>query len=239
MGTNPLVQCPTSKVQGQNTEHRLWTLDMRRWTFQLTGRDSSRQNGDCPGSWSSKRRVGLTPRPDVRHASACRQPSMKSPSKVSDKLKACRTLGPRSRHRSSKPNLQEPGGTARGSTPPRASNHKFQVARFKSQVTDIELETLNLKLETIPGCVAQAAEQASHKREVGGSNPPTATKLFWAGDVTESIEVLQTSCEGLTPSQSTKFSWRCSSIGYQSVGLVNRTIRVRLPSSPPARNDEP
>ncbi len=28
------------------------------------------------------------------------------------------------------------------------------------------------------GCVAQAAEQTSHKREVGGSNPPTATKLI-------------------------------------------------------------
>ena|GEM_PF-3541991 len=27
--------------------------------------------------------------------------------------------------------------------------------------------------------------------------------------------------------------WRCSSIGSQSVGLVNRSIRVRLPSSPP------
>ena len=28
------------------------------------------------------------------------------------------------------------------------------------------------------GCVAQPAEQTSHKREVGGSNPPTATKLL-------------------------------------------------------------
>src|ERR1700738_3686303 len=32
--------------------------------FDLSGRDSSWQNGDCLGSWSSKRRVGLTPRPD-------------------------------------------------------------------------------------------------------------------------------------------------------------------------------
>ena len=31
---------------------------------------------------------------------------------------------------------------------------KLQVSSLK--VTDIELETLNLKLETIPGCVAQA-----------------------------------------------------------------------------------
>ena len=29
----------------------------------LSGRDSSRQNGDCAGAWSSQRRVGLTPRP--------------------------------------------------------------------------------------------------------------------------------------------------------------------------------
>jgi hypothetical protein len=31
-------------------------------------------------------------------------------------------------------------------------------------------------------------------------------RFTWAGDVTDSIEVLQTSCEGLTPSQSTKFA---------------------------------
>ena len=81
---------------------------------------------------------------------------------------------------------EELGGKARGSTPPRAS-------------------------KIINGCVAQAElEQASHKREVGGSTPPTATK-FRAGDVTDSIEVLQTSCEGLNPSQSTKL--RRSSIG--------------------------
>jgi hypothetical protein len=97
------------------------------------------------------------------------------------------SLGPRSRRRSSKPNLQELGGTARGSTPPRASKIRN-------------------------GCVAQAElEQASHKREVGGSTPPTVTKSYWAGDVTDSIEVLQTSCEGLNPSQSTKL--RRSSIG--------------------------
>ena len=36
----------------------------------LSGRDSSRQNGDCAGAWSSKRRVGLTPRPDIRTQAA-------------------------------------------------------------------------------------------------------------------------------------------------------------------------
>ena len=30
----------------------------------LSGRDSSRQNADCLGAWSLKRRDGLTPRPD-------------------------------------------------------------------------------------------------------------------------------------------------------------------------------
>ena len=85
-------------------------------------------------------------------------------------------------------------------------------------------------------CSSNGREQASHKREVGGSIPPTATTLIsdcqlpicdcviskvlkfegkkpignqksamvGAGDVTDSIEVLQTSCEGLTPSRSTK-----------------------------------
>lgn len=31
--------------------------------LDLSGRDSSQQNGDCVGAWSSKRRDGLTPRP--------------------------------------------------------------------------------------------------------------------------------------------------------------------------------
>ena len=31
--------------------------------FDLSGRDSSRQNCDCLGAWSSKRCSGLTPRP--------------------------------------------------------------------------------------------------------------------------------------------------------------------------------
>ena len=54
-------------------------------------------------------------------------------------------------------------------------------------------------------CSSNGTEQASHKREVGGSTPPTATKVR-AGDVTESIEVLQTSREGLNPSQSTNLA---------------------------------
>jgi hypothetical protein len=70
--------------------------------------------------------------------------------------------GPRSRRRSSKPNLQELGGKARGSIPPRAST-------------------------IIKGCVAQTElEQASHKREVGGSTPPTA-RSFSIGDLSFAI----------------------------------------------------
>src|SRR2546422_7128207 len=81
------------------------------------------------------------------------------------------------------------------------------------------------------GCVAQTElEQASHKREVGGSTPPTATKFLRAGDVTESIEVLQTSCEGLNPSQSTKL--RCSSIANRA-RLVNEGVRGRVSSPQP------
>src|SRR5216684_2347983 len=95
-------------------------------------------------------------------------------------------IGPRSRRRSSKPNLQELGGKARGSTPPRASKIRY-------------------------GCVAQAdVEQASHKRRLVVRLHPQPPN-FRAGDVTDSIEVLQTSCEGLNPSQSTKL--RRSSIG--------------------------
>ena|SRR5215510_4278035 len=100
--------------------------------------------------------------------------------------------GPRSRHRSSKPNLRELGGKARGSTPPRAS-------------------------KIIDGCVAQVEQS---KRLISARlvvqlhpQPPK----FRAGDVTESIEVLQTSCEGLNPSQSTKL--RRSSNGSRALVL--------------------
>lgn len=161
--------------------------------------------------------VGLTPRPNSLRIADFQLPIDQVPMGLRQNRQLTignrQWFGPRSRHRSSKPNLQELGGKARGSTPPRAS-------KFTN------------------GCVAQTGlEQASHKREVGGSTPPTATKTTvvsqesksreslrktpdfalqtldssWAGDVTDSIEVLQTSCEGLNPSQSTKL--RRSSIG--------------------------
>jgi len=70
----------------------------------LSGRDSSRQNGDCLGPWSSKRRVGLTPRPIQAQEHKARAGSPAS---------CCcllfLSLGPRSRHRPSKPNLRRAG----------------------------------------------------------------------------------------------------------------------------------
>src|SRR6266700_7853586 len=110
----------------------------------------------------------------------------------------------------------------------------------KSWVERHEVQLLRGLPKSENGCVAQTElEQASHKREVGGSTPPTASTTFSicdcrfpiglsfevdgflrgkrnrqskignrkcprSGDVTDSIEVLQTSCEGLNPSQSTK-----------------------------------
>ena len=99
--------------------------------------------------------VGLTPRPKVWRCSSnwAEQLSRKQQC-VSSNLTIASKRGPCSRRRSSKPNLQELGGKARGSTPPRASKIRN-------------------------GCVAQEElEQASHKREVGGSTPPTATKFL-------------------------------------------------------------
>jgi hypothetical protein len=117
----------------------------------FSGRDSSRQNGDCQGAWSSQRR-------DRPHAPALliadcgiRIADRKQVSKIRILHSTIRNSdGPRSRHRSSKPNLQELGGKARGSTPPRASkiSFKFQVPSSKFQVS-----TRNVK--PIHGCVAQ------------------------------------------------------------------------------------
>ena len=52
------------------------------------------------------------------------------------------------------------------------------------------------------GLLNRTSEELGGKAR--GSTPPRASKKFRAGDVTDSIEVLQTSREGLTPSQSTK-----------------------------------
>ena len=88
----------------------------------LSGRDSSRQNGDCLGSWSSQRRVGLHAPTRCPTCFSLSSTLKWSRFESQRQAEACRTFGPRSRHRSSKPNLQESGGKARGSTPPRASN---------------------------------------------------------------------------------------------------------------------
>ena len=52
---------------------------------------------------------------------------------------------------------------------------KRRVERHEVQF----LRGLPLRPKIISGCVAQTAERASHKREVGGSTPPTATKIIF------------------------------------------------------------
>ena len=74
----------------------------------LSGRDSSRQNDDCQRAWSSKRRAGLTPRPD-----AARVPGIGLLNRTSEEL----------------------GGKARGSTPPRASKDLGCVAQRAEQAS--------------------------------------------------------------------------------------------------------
>ena len=49
------------KAEGQIVPS--FILPPSSFILDFSGRDSSRQNGDCQGAWSSKRRVGLTPRP--------------------------------------------------------------------------------------------------------------------------------------------------------------------------------
>ena len=87
-----------------------------------------------------------------------------------------------------------------------------------------EVEGVNPSLGTnfiearVPGIglLNRTSEELGGKAR--GSTPPRASKKFQAGDVTDSIEVLQTSREGLTPSQSTKFLRR-SSIGSRALVL--------------------
>ena len=80
--------------------------------------------------------------------------------------------GPRSRRRSSKPNLQELGGKARGSTR-EIKTYRFAIKNFSCVSHGLKLLRGLPKFEN--GCVAQTElEQASHKREVGGSTPSTA-----------------------------------------------------------------
>ena len=104
------------EVEGLNPSLGTSTRGRSRWQQQaglhtsaasclaISGRDSSRQNGYCLGPWSSKRRVGLTPRPIQAQEHKARAGSPAS---------CCcllfLSLGPRSRHRSSKPNLRRAG----------------------------------------------------------------------------------------------------------------------------------
>jgi hypothetical protein len=137
----------------------------------------------------------------------------KEPCESSSPSTASICSGPRSRRWSSKPHRKEPGG-----------RREVQFLRGPSN----QFSWL---------CSSDGQEQPPHKREVGGSIPPTATNYLQrtrAGDVTESIEVLHTSREGLNPSQSIKSPvLRCSSIGTKSARLVNEMIGVQVSSPQP------
>ena len=120
----------------------------------LSGRDSSRQNADCPGAWSSKRRVGLTPRPqskdeverlkaegiEGRHRTQQTSASF-DPSAFGLCLGACSSA--ESERLSSKQNVA-------GSSPARPANSLRSSSSWK--------------------------ERSSHKRKGAGSNPASATK---------------------------------------------------------------
>jgi len=49
----------------QNNAGLFSSLSLHPSSLDLSGRDSSRQDADCLGAWSSQRRAGLTPRPDL------------------------------------------------------------------------------------------------------------------------------------------------------------------------------
>ena len=64
LGTNLVVSSFGFRVSSSSVGITINTeLKTQNSKLIFSGRDSSRQNGDCPGAWSSKRRVGLTPRP--------------------------------------------------------------------------------------------------------------------------------------------------------------------------------
>ena len=122
---------------------------------RLTGRDSSRQNGDCLGAWSSQRRVGLTPRPHVRTTCGSGWLNFESPHSRSSQFnrplpqavlthpcvsRACSSAEPE--RLSSKQNVA-------GSSPARPASSLRSSSSWK--------------------------ERSSHKREVAGSNPASAT----------------------------------------------------------------
>src|SRR5882762_11485470 len=60
-GLNPslgtTVRFQVSGLRFQVHQTRLETLNLKLETWNLSGRDSSRQNGDCLGAWSSHGRV--------------------------------------------------------------------------------------------------------------------------------------------------------------------------------------
>ena len=85
---------------------------------------------------------------------------------------------PRSRHRSSKPNLKELGGKARGSIPPRATRFRNRKQEHETAAGFLDLLLL---LPTAPDEKRSSSswqERSSHKREGAGSTPASATKFY-------------------------------------------------------------
>lgn len=59
-----------------------------------------------------------------------------------------------------------------------------------------------------------------------GESPAFDTIFYWVGDVIDSIEVLQTSCEGLNPSRSTNFLF--ARVAQMAEAIVSKTIQVQV-----------
>jgi hypothetical protein len=152
---------------------------MERWSYKpeveglspslgtrLSGRDSSWQNGDCTGVWSSEAR---RPHAPATHAALARVPGI---------------------------------GLLNRTFESWADRHEVQLLRGLPNLQWLCSSTGKSKRLISARLVVQLHPQPPNLR---------------AGDVTDSIGVLQTSCEGLTPSQSTKL--RRSSIGFRALVL--------------------
>src|SRR6266536_5570691 len=79
----------------------------------------------------------------------------------------------------------------------------------KSWVERHEVQFLRGLPQSENGCVAQTGlEQASHKREVGGSTPPTATKTFSICDCRFPIGLFQSRWVPAPETQSAIKNWQ-------------------------------
>ncbi len=73
---------------------------------------------------------------------------------------------------------------------------------------------------------AQGLLQLCENVTRAGESPAFDTIFQRVGDVIDSIEVLQTSCEGLNPSRSTKFLF--AGVAQTAEAVVSKTIQVQV-----------